>query len=340
MKITILGAGRWASTIALCLDRKHDDVLMWDRITTPENPLFLTGKNRYVELSKRVKFTHDLNEALNYGEVVIISILAQHLDSFMQSVKQVEGYQNKQYMLAMKGIEASTGRRLSEILLDNGVKRDNIAVIVGPGHAELIAAEQPTNMIVSAYNRKLAKKLIDEIQNPDVFDLSFGEDIIGCEIGAAAKNVIGIAAGVLEGSGLEQKKGPLMPAAVKEIGSFIHAMGGDESTASGLAFLGDFQATLFDHNSKNLTYGKTIAEKNTLDEEEVSKVVDVRSVEGIMTSKAIIKKMLEFNKRVTNEKRLKMPLTEAVESIVTGKVPIKEAGDYLSKKITQAINMK
>ena len=225
-------------------------------------------------------------------------------------------------------------------MLDNGVKRENVAVIVGPGHAELIAAQQPTNMIVSAYNRRLAKKLIEEIQNPDVFDLSFGEDIIGCEIGAAAKNVIGIAAGVLEGSGLEQKKGPLMPAAVKEIGAFIHAMGGDETTASGLAFLGDFQATLFDHNSKNLTYGKTIVEKGTLDPDEISKVVDVRSVEGIMTSKALIKKMIEFNKRVANEKRLKMPLTEAVENIVSGRIEVKDAGDYLSKKIIQAINMK
>ena len=340
MKVTILGTGRWASCIGLCMDRKNYDVLMWERQKEKQSDLFLTHKNRYVSLTKNVKFTNDLEKALNYGDVVVISILSQQLDNLMQNVKKVAGYENKIYVLCMKGVEATTGRRLSEILLDNGVKRNNIAVWVGPGHVELIAAGQPTNMIISAYNHKLTNKIIDAFTNPGIIDFTNSGDIVGTEIGAAAKNVIGIAAGILEGSSLEQKKGPLMPASINEIGKFIDAFGGDQKTASGLAFLGDFQATLFDHNSKNLTYGKSIVELNSLDKEVINSRVDVSSVEGIMTAKALIKKMKEFNLRVSDEMTLQMPITQAVEDIVNGKVELKTAGRYLSEKISQSLNLK
>ena len=341
MKVSVLGAGRWASCLALCLDRKNYDILMWEivRDDGTENELFLYGKNQFVTLSDKVKYTHDLEKAVNYGEVLVISILSQQVDNFMQSIKKISGYENKKYVLAMKGIEASTSRRLSEILIDNGVKKENIAVFVGPGHVQSISVGQPTNMIVSAYNREYAKELIAKFQNPGHLDISYSDDIIGTEIGAASKNVIGIAAGILQGSGLEQKKGPLMPAALIEIGKFIKAMGGQENTAQSLSFLGDFQATLFDNNSKNLTYGKTIVEMGKIDNDAISKLFDVRSVEGIMTAKALLKKKDEFNRKASEALTLKMPITQAVDDIVSGRVPIAEAGRHMSDKITEALHL-
>lgn len=341
MKISILGTGRWASCIGLCLDRQNYNVLMYERKHSdrPQSDLFLTGKNRYVALSKNVSYTTDLEQAINYGDVIVISILSQQLDNFMQSIKQVPGYENKKYVLAMKGIEATTGRRLSEILIDNGVKRDNIAVWVGPGHVQSIANGQPTNMIISAYDRVLAEQLVKAFTDKYKIDISYSTDIVGTEIGAAAKNVIGIAAGILEGSKLEQKKGPLMPASVREIGKFIDAVGGEAETSYGLAFLGDFQATLFDHNSKNLTYGKTIVEQQTTDTELIKDFVDVNSVEGIMTAKALIKRLVEVNSKISNEKQIRMPITQAVNDIIDGKVDISTAGEYMSKQITEALNL-
>lgn len=339
MKISVLGAGRWASCIAYSLDQKGYDIKMWEKQFETENPLFLTGKNQFVELSKNVNYTHNLTEAIEFGNIIFMSILSQKVDEFMHEIKKIKGYQNKLYVLAMKGVEASTGRRLSEILIDNGIHKDNIAVFVGPGHVQSIYAGQPTNMTVSAYREKLAKVLIRLLERKNKLDVSYTNDIIGAEIGAAAKNVIGIAAGILEGSGYEQKKGALMPASVNEIGKFIKAMGGDPSVAYGLAFLGDFQATLFDHNSKNLTYGKLIAENQTIDKTTLSKFINVDSVEGIMTSYALIKKRDEFNARTSEQNELKMPITEAVADICLGKVPLDNIGDYLSEKITEAINM-
>ncbi len=337
MKVSILGTGRWASCIAFCMDRNNYDVLMWEREHDEDSALFKTRKNQYVTLSNNVNFTHDINKAVNYGDVIIISILSQCLDNLVQRIKQVDGYQNKKYCIAMKGVEASTGRRLSEILIDSGIKRENIAVWVGPGHVQSITMGQPTNMIISAYNDKFAKNLVKSFERTNIVDITYSEDIIGTEFGAAAKNVIGIAAGILEGSNLEQKKGPLMPASVKEIGKFIDAMGGDPITASGLAFLGDFQATLFDHNSKNLTYGRSIIAKNSTDEKVLKELVDVHSVEGIKTAEALLKVKNRYNERVNNEMQIKMPITTAVHEIVSGKISPHEAGEYMSKKITEAL---
>ncbi len=337
MKVSILGTGRWASCIAFCMDRNNYDVLMWEREHDEDSALFKTRKNQYVTLSNNVNFTHDINKAVNYGDVIIISILSQCLDNLVQRIKQVDGYQNKKYCIAMKGVEASTGRRLSEILIDGGIKRENIAVWVGPGHVQSITMGQPTNMIISAYNDKFAKNLVKSFERTNIVDITYSEDIIGTEFGAAAKNVIGIAAGILEGSNLEQKKGPLMPASVKEIGKFIDAMGGDPITASGLAFLGDFQATLFDHNSKNLTYGRSIIAKNSTDEKVLKELVDVHSVEGIKTAEALLKVKNRYNERVNNEMQIKMPITTAVHEIVSGKISPHEAGEYMSKKITEAL---
>ena len=196
MKVSILGTGRWASCIAFCMDRNNYDVLMWEREHDEDSALFKTRKNQYVTLSNNVNFTHDINKAVNYGDVIIISILSQCLDNLVQRIKQVDGYQNKKYCIAMKGVEASTGRRLSEILIDGGIKRENIAVWVGPGHVQSITMGQPTNMIISAYNDKFAKNLVKSFERTNIVDITYSEDIIGTEFGAAAKNVIGIAAGI------------------------------------------------------------------------------------------------------------------------------------------------
>ena len=341
MKVSVLGAGRWASCIAYCINRNKHDVLMWERMPAGSkevNPLFINHKNAFLTLPDEIGLTHDLEQAVNFGEVIVISILSQQLDNFMQQIKKIKGYKNKKYCLNLKGVECSTGRRLSEILIDNGVKKENIAVWVGPGHVQSIYAGQPTDMVISAYSESYAKFLIKQFSSKGVLDIAYSADIIGTEIGAAAKNVIGIASGVLEGAKLEQKKGPLMPASVKEISIFIDRLGGDANSAWGLAFLGDFQATLFDHNSKNLTYGKAIVENNALSGDFLS--YDKNSVEGIMTAKALIRLKDEFNARTSLEKQIKLPITTAVDEICSGKIPLKDAPLYLSKKITEAINLK
>lgn len=344
MKLTVLGAGRWASTLALHLARKNYNLKIWERKFTEEetNPLFTEKKNKFVDLScfDKVSLTHDLEEAMNYSDIFVMSILSQQVDNFMQEIKNVEGYENKKYVLAMKGIEATTGRRLSEVLIDNGVKRDNIAVWVGPAQPALVVDKQPTNMVVSAYNPELARELVSIFETPELIDFVISEDIIGTEIGAAAKNVIGIAGGILDGQGYKQKKGALLTASMKEIGTFMQAMGGEKESAIGLSFAGDFDATLYYEKGNNLSYGRLIIEHQTTDENILNEFIMPKSVEGIMTSKALILLQDKYNEKVTDDMQLKMPITHAVHEICSGQVPMSEAGLYMSKQITEALKIK
>ena len=275
-KVTILGMGRWASCIAYLLNYKKLKVTMWQRQESEECPLFKTHTNQYLTLPKSVVFTHDLSSAINSADVVIISILSQNLQNLMDNLKTVKGYQNKYYCIAMKGIEASTGRRLSEILRDAGIPRGNIAVWAGPGHVQSLANGGTANMMISAYNDKLAKSLAETFSSNKVH-LSTSSDIVGTELGAAAKNVFGIAAGIMQGC--EQYKhciGGLIVASVKEMAEFIDALGGKRESARGLALLGDYQATMFDDSSKNLTYGKSIIKYNPIDKDTLSSILQLK----------------------------------------------------------------
>ena len=188
MKISVLGTGRWASTNIWIAVRGGHSVKCWDKFPTE---FMQNKKNRYVDLSNsnNVECCTDLAETLNYSDIVIISILSQELDNLMQEVSKVEGYQNKKYCLAMKGVEATTGRTLSEILMNHGVNKNNIAILAGPGQPDSIVENKRLNkMVVSSYDYNLAKE-ISEIIRTENFELYPWPDVQGCELCGAAKNL-------------------------------------------------------------------------------------------------------------------------------------------------------
>ena len=209
-----------------------------------------TGKNEYVELDKRINLTADLDFAINSSEILIISISSQNLRSFMQEIKKRD-IKDKIFVLCMKGIELDTGKRLSEVLIENGVEKEKIAVWVGPGHIQAFTQGQPNCMVIDSYNKELVKYLADNFRS-ELIRFYYGDDIIGSEIGAAAKNVMGIAAGMLDGGGYTTLKGPLMARGAREIARLIKAMGGNELSAYGLCHLGDYETTLFSEYSNNV----------------------------------------------------------------------------------------
>ena len=110
MKISVLGTGRWASTNIWIAVRGGHTVKCWDKFKTE---FMLTKKNKYVDLSnnENVVCCEDLKETLDYSDIVIVSILSQELENLMKEVSKVENYQNKKYCLAMKGVQAETGKR-------------------------------------------------------------------------------------------------------------------------------------------------------------------------------------------------------------------------------------
>ncbi|MCD8295276.1 MAG: glycerol-3-phosphate dehydrogenase [Clostridia bacterium] len=294
MKISVLGCGRWGSFIAWYQATVlKNDVYSWG----PGNDysyrvLKETGKNEYVTLDSSIKLTCNLQEAVDHADIIIISISSQGLRGFMQKVIPC-GVKDKVFVLCMKGIEEATGKRLSEVLIESGIDKDRIAVWVGPGHIQAFTQGIPNCMIIDSYNEKLKMFLADSFRS-NLIRFYYGSDIIGSEIGAAAKNVMGIAAGILDGSGYVSLKGPLMARGAYEVGKLIKAMGGQFMSAYGLAHLGDYETTLFSEYSNNRRYGEMMAKGQRFE----------KLAEGVMTSKAM--------KELADKYGLEMPITEAV----------------------------
>ena len=157
----------------------------------------------------------------------------------------------------MKGIEIDTGRRLSEIAEESLGENNSVAVWLGPGHVEDFISGRPNCMVIDSRDEAVKHKLITELSS-NLIRFYYGTDLIGNEVGAAAKNVIGIAAGILDGLGISSLKGALMARGPREISRLVEKMGGDPVSVYGLCHLGDYEATVFSKYSHNRAFGESL----------------------------------------------------------------------------------
>lgn len=253
MDITVIGCGRWGSCIAWYLNRIGHNVTLYGNYLPQIRGLMETRNNGVVYFDERVNITDKIEEAVK-NKTIVISIPSQAVRGLMQELQQY-GASEKDYILCMKGIEISTGMRLSEVVREATSPETNIAVWIGPGHVEEFTKGVPNCMVIDSESDEYKNRLIDEFSS-DLIRFYYGKDLIGNEIGAAAKNVIGIAAGMLDGKGLSSLKGALMSRGTREVARLITALGGNELSAYGLCHLGDYEATLFSQFSHNRMYGE------------------------------------------------------------------------------------
>ena len=257
MNISVLGCGRWGSFLAWYHSAKND-VTLWGREGSRSlAALRETGGNRYLKLPERVCLTSDLGAALESAQLVVISISAQELRALARCI-QAYPVAGKTFILCMKGLECGTGDRLTQVFRSEVTQPVSVAVWVGPGHVEDFTAGVPNCMVVDSDDRTVVDFIV-ETMSTDLIRLYKGGDLVGTEVGAAAKNVIGIAAGMLDGKGLSSLKGSLMARGAREIARLIRAMGGNELSAYGLCHLGDYEATLFSSHSHNRHFGESLS---------------------------------------------------------------------------------
>ena len=257
MNITLLGCGRWGSFIGWYLDKIGHNVTIWGLSDAPQ---FIeirdTRKNNMLSFRESINVTDDLEAAVNSADVMIISISSQALRSFLPKVAEFD-IKKKKIVLCMKGIEVSTGKRLTQIVEEIVPKETQVGVWVGPGHPQDFSKGIPNCMVIDSAHDDLKHFLINEFSS-ELIRFYVGNDLIGTEIGAAAKNTIGIAAGMLDGLNLSSLKGALMSRGTREIARLIKAMGGNELSAYGLCHLGDYEATLFSQYSHNRRFGEML----------------------------------------------------------------------------------
>ena len=330
INVTILGCGRWASGHAWYQSTVlKNNVLMWGRAGDAiYDELAMTRKNDFWELPTNVELTSDLDGAINNADFILVVIAAQGMrelgDRIAKSLKADKTKSKKTFILCMKGIDDTTHETLVQVLRrlldENGVgDRATICVWVGPGHTAELVTGQPGVMIVDGECREATRDIATRFRS-DSMKLYMGNDLVGAEVGAAAKNVLGIAAGILDGSDMQGLKGALMARGAYEVSKLIVAMGGKQITAYGLSHLGDFEATLFSRNSNNRRFGQALIEfikdKKEIPADVVSQL-RLPLAEGVGTAKAMYMLAKKHN--------VEMPITNSVYRLLhKGSNPMEE----------------
>lgn len=299
MNVSVIGCGRWGSFLSWYQNRIGNNVLVYGIAGDPSYEILKKeGKNDYLVWPKEIALTTSLKQTLEHADTIIISIGSQHLRSLMQDITKLD-YQGKTFILCMKGLEVETGKRLTEIFKEYAGDNAKVAVWVGPGHVQSFTSGEPNCMIIDCEDDETTKRLVSYF-NSDLIRFYYGSDIIGTEVGAATKNVMGIAAGILDGMKLSSMKGALMARGVREISRLVKAMGGNELTPYGLSHLGDYEATLFSKNSHNRKYGEDIITGEKFD----------KLAEGVYTTKALMK--------LSEIYKIELPISSAVHDIIFG----------------------
>ncbi len=298
MKITVIGCGRWGSFIAYYLNLIGNSVTIGAQPDDKAAKAFAeTRFNGTLTMPESVPFVFDVAASVKDAELVVFSVPSQNLRGLLAELGQ-ERMAGKDIVLCMKGLEIETGKRLTEVVGDV-LPRNRVAVWVGPGHPQEFADGKPNCMVIDSASKELAKRLVDSFTS-ELIRFYYGSDLIGNEIGAATKNVIGIAAGLLDGVGIPSLKGALMTRGTHEISKLIEAMGGNGLSAYGLCHLGDYEATVFSKFSHNRQFGESFAKG-----EQYSLLA-----EGAYTVKAVM--------RMKEKAGVELPICTAVNDIIHG----------------------
>ncbi|HBU68979.1 MAG TPA: glycerol-3-phosphate dehydrogenase [Elusimicrobia bacterium] len=310
LKIGVLGAGSWGTTIANLLFEKGCSVTLWefDEKKARELAMFRSlSFFPYITLSKELIITSDISSAVKNMDFVVFVVPSHTLRATAKKVSACGAdLKNTVIVSATKGIENTTLKRMSEILeeeLGSGTK--GVAVLSGPTHAEEVAKKIPTAATAASKN-EAAARAAQELFLCDYFRVYSSPDIAGVETGAALKNVLAIAAGICDGLALgDNTKAALVTRGLREIAALGIKMGGNPSTFFGLSGLGDLIVTAFSKHSRNRGLGEKIGAGKTLSESE-KEIIMV--AEGVKTSKSAVELAKKYS--------IQLPIIEQVYRIL------------------------
>ena len=316
MKLSVIGCGRWGTFLAWYLERSGSEVTLYGRKGSKRmEQLLSTRSNGVTALPPSVRLTQDLPTALQ-TDTLVISVGSQSLRGLLREIAPWAAGKLR-LVLCMKGLETGTGKRLSTIVKEELGEGTPVAVWQGPGHVQEFTAGIPNCMVIDSEDEALKEELISAFSS-QLIRFYYGRDLIGNEIGGASKNVIGIAAGMLDGLGLSSLKGALMSRGTREIARLIQAMGGSELSAYGLCHLGDYEATVFSQYSHNRRYGEAFVRG-----EEYTELA-----EGCATVKALV--------QLGEEQRVSLPICKAVDRVLyQGASPRETLDGLFSRSLKQ-----
>ena len=318
--VTIIGAGSFGTALAVVLSESDCPVTLWarekeiadainrDRI----NPSYLTD----VKLPEQIKASSNLEEALKGAELVVFATPSHTTRELALRIKpMLKG--DEIIVSVSKGIENDTFMTMSQVLveaLDGKIIEDHIGVLYGPSHAEEVISHKPTTVVAAAYSKSTART-IQETFMTTMFRVYINHDIMGVEIGGSVKNVMAIAAGIVDGAELgDNAKAALITRGLHEMKRMGTSMGASQDTLSGLTGMGDLIVTCTSKHSRNRSVGFRIGKGEKLDDI----IASMNMVaEGVKTTKSVYDWALRNN--------VEMPITEAVYKVLFQNVEPRDA---------------
>jgi glycerol-3-phosphate dehydrogenase (NAD(P)+) len=317
MRLSVIGGGAWGSALAHAFSRKHS-VLVYDR--NPEK-VELINRGVYpadpsLSISPRVRTTADLNEALKFGELVLVAVPTQAVREVLKRFP--EGF-DKPLINTAKGVEISTFKTVSEIVSEV-LPSAEYFVISGPSFAKEVVQDKPTAVVLSGFNKPFGLKLQEELNSPNL-RLYWNDDTKGVELGGALKNVMAIAVGICDGLNLGlNARSALITRGLKEMAFLGERLGAKRETFYGLSGLGDLVLTATGDLSRNRRFGLAIGRGEGVEEA----LKRIGTVEGYHTVRAVY----DLAKKLG----LELPITETVYRVLYEGLEPREAVKVLTNR--------
>jgi glycerol-3-phosphate dehydrogenase (NAD(P)+) len=328
-KVAIFSAGSWGTAFSMVLADAGNDVTLWarrDEVAKSineqhENPDYLPG----IELPPAVTATSDVAEALEGADLVVLATPSQTMrGNLAEWAPHIE--QDAVLVSLMKGVELGSLKRMSEVIAEvTGAGPERIAVISGPNLAPEIARREPAASVVACIDEDVAKRIQARIHSP-AFRPYTSVDVLGCELGGAYKNVVGLAVGMAVGLGFgDNTTASVITRGLAETARLATALGADPLTLMGLAGLGDLVATCSSPLSRNRTFGEKLGKGMTTEEIYAS----TRQVaEGAKSCSSLL--------ALAEQTGVDAPIAHHVDAVVAGRMTAQQMMDSFIARDTKA----
>ena len=319
MKIGIIGGGVCGSAIEKLLSNNKVCIITRDtKIVTSINEHRFNPRLKYAVFNENVSATADLNEAKDM-DYLFLTLPSQKIRDVLSKVDLSKNTQ--EIIIASKGIEIESCSFLSDVVKEVS-KNTNINILSGPCFSEEVSQNLPTAVTFASSNKKSFENINSLFHNKN-FRIYYSDDLIGCQIGGALKNIYAIAAGITLGLNLgENAKSALITRSFVEISRFGESMGAKKQTIFGLSGLGDLILTCSSLKSRNTKFGQLISSTNNPDIDDILKSQQI--TEGYYTVKAV--------KNIADDKKIEMPIMNAIYNILYNQYNIKDVINNLLER--------
>lgn len=325
MNIGIIGTGAYGLALALQFNEKpKNTVRMWTKfeqekeeiVTYRENKKVLPG----VEIPKNIEISTNMEYVVKNSDIIVIAVPAAFVGDVSKEIKKYYN-RNQQFVLASKGIERGSCLFVDEIF-KKYVKTKNYCVISGPSFAVDIVTDCPIGLTIASERKKTIKVVRKALEN-DTIRLRESNDIIGVEICGSIKNVIAIAAGILDGMGYpESTQAMFITESLNDIKELISKLGGNKDTILTYAGFGDLLLTATSKKSRNYSYGRLIGKKSS--QAKIDEYVSNTTIEGLYTIQSIYK--------LLKHKKVRIPIINLIYDIINNKKKVEALPRFLITK--------